>query len=78
MELGYLSIFDSANGTLMISRSFSGGAKAQNKIIRSIIMTSGINPTAFTMSNIFSAGSCVGNQVFSYDALIFNTAPKWA
>lgn len=65
-------IFDSNDGTLKTSRMYTGSLNGQNKMIKTIIISSGSSPKAYVGTiNMATSASCAGMQVFSFNPLTF-------
>ncbi len=65
----YIVVYDVATGAVKSARSYSsGGDLNYNRLIKSMVISSGPSPMAYVMSNINIAGSaCTGQQLFKFD-----------
>ena len=74
-------IFNSATGTVLSSRSYSSnGYQNYNLYVNSMIISSGITPMAYVLSNYKTSDtSCTGQQLFKFDPITITAHPSsWA
>jgi hypothetical protein len=57
------------------SRSYSaGGFENYDKLIKSMLVSSGASPMAYILSDYNAGGSCSGQHLFKFDPLTFSSA----
>jgi hypothetical protein len=70
-------IFNSATGTVLSSRSYSSnGYQNYNLYVKSMIISSGITPMAYVLSNYITSSSCTGQHLFKFDPITITAHPS--
>ena len=74
----YIVVYDAATGAVKSARKYSsGGYENYNYLIKSILVSSGLSPKAYLLSNYIASLSCTGQHLFKFDPLTFSSAPIW-
>ena len=64
----FIVVYDVATGAVKSARSYSsGGYNNFNRLIKSMIISSGPSPMAYVLSDIRTSSSCDGQQLFKFD-----------
>lgn len=70
-------IFDSNDGTIKTSIMFEGSGITVDRLLKTIIISSGATPIAYMVTKHKPNYLCSGNKVFSFDPLTFSPNARW-
>jgi hypothetical protein len=71
----FIVVINVSSGNILSARTYSaGGYYNYNRLVKSMLVSSGASPMAYVLSNYNVAGSCTGQHLFKFNPLTFSSA----
>jgi hypothetical protein len=71
----FIVVIDVSSGNILSARSYSdGGYINYNRLVKSMLVSSGPSPMAYVLSNYKTSSSYTGQHLFKFDPLTFSSA----